>query len=136
MENEQLGLRRVSFVDCLFLLCPPLWGSFIGGSIVHYVHRLYRKRWNIQVAFVWRKQAILPSRKCLRVKILRVKHMSEINTFKIMVKVYIIRGKLSWLFDNRKHSENLYTVNIYGIWSIIHCLLYSVHISIIIMCSI
>ncbi len=31
-ENENLGPRRVSFVERLFLMCPPLGGSLIGGS--------------------------------------------------------------------------------------------------------
>ncbi len=37
-ENERLGLRSVSYVERLFLLCPPLGGSFIGGSPVVHVH--------------------------------------------------------------------------------------------------
>ncbi len=59
----------------------------------------------LKYSFVSRKQAILPSRKCLRVKTLRVKHVSEMTHVNNGQGLYYT-GKLSRLFDYREHSEN------------------------------
>ncbi len=70
------------------------------------------------MAFVSRKQTILPSRKYLRVKTSHVKHVSEITRIN-NGNVYIIC----------EHSENLYTVNFstFTVYLIIHTPIYTVY---------
>ncbi len=54
-ENEHLGPCSASFIERLFLLCPPLRGSFIGGSTViiinyhYYYYLLYSIKLTYQV---------------------------------------------------------------------------------------